>query len=615
MSQRHHKIIFQPYGIVSYVPKGTKAIEAISQIGLDINAPCGGAGTCGKCRIKVSPDPTPPSTLEINTISKEELKKGWRLACQYILNSDAIIEIPATSNTTSEQKILIHSIMNKDQVMLPSVCKKFVKLTPPSLEDNRSDLDRLYDEIGKYKTSLKLLRNIPSRLRSNNYECTAVISDETLIDLEPGDTSNKCYGVAFDIGTTTVAGTLLDLSNGKELDVCAKVNPQVTYGDDVLSRIEYCSNGKDALKTLHNSIVNCISDIIAILCNNTGISKDNIYEVDIAGNTTMEHIFSGIDPTSLGQLPFTSTFTENLTLNVDDISLPINPQGRIYIFPIIGGFVGGDTTACILTSKMYNTKETTLLIDIGTNGEIVLAHNGELLAASTAAGPALEGARISCGMRATIGAIEKVSFEGNDIEFSVIGDVEPVGICGSALIDIVANLINIGIIDSSGSFSSEENLDKIPQNLRNRLLTNEKGQKEFILVEKVKGNNISLTQKDVRELQLAVGAIRAGIAILLKKVNITTNDIDKILMAGGFGNFIRRSNAQQIGLLPYTKNNNIIHYIGNASLAGAKLAMLNADSKKQANNIAKKTKHLELSLNNDFQMEFASAMLFPETLH
>ena len=614
MSKKHHKVTFQPYGKVSYVSEGTKVIEAISRVGLDINVPCGGTGTCGKCKIRVSPNPTPPNSLEIKAINKEDLKLGWRLACQYALNCDTIIEIPATSQIATDQKILTSSETNKKRELTPSVYKKFITLAPPSLEDNRSDLDRLSDKIGKHEISLQLLRELPSKLRENNYKGTAVISDQILIDFESGDTTEKCYGVAFDIGTTTVVGALMDISNGKELKVCSRINPQVTYGDDVLSRIEYCSSGKDALQDLHNSIVSCVCDIITDLCRDANISKNHIYEVNIAGNTAMEHLFSGIDPKPLGQLPFTPAFTQGLTLKTKDIPLPINPQGRIYIFPVIGGFVGGDTTACILTSEMWNTKETILLVDIGTNGEIVLAHNGKLLAASTAAGPALEGARISCGMRATAGAIEKVVFEDDCIELSVIGNVEPVGICGSALIDIVANLIKVDLVSSSGNLLAGDELSKsVPSNLQKRLFTNEEGQKEFILFEKVNGDNISLTQKDIRELQLAIGAIRAGIMILLKKAQVLINDIDKILMAGGFGSFIRRSSAQEIGLLPYVEKRETICYIGNASLAGAKWALLNIDARKQAETLANKTKHLELSLDDDFQMEFASAMIFPET--
>ncbi len=616
MLKKHHKVTFQPYGKVSYVSEGTKVTEAISQVGLSINVPCGGTGTCGKCKIRVSPNPTPPNSLETNAISKEDLKRGWRLACQYTLNCDTIIEIPVTSQIATDHKILTSSDTNKNRKLIPSVYKKFITLVQPSLKDNRSDLDRLSDEIGKYEISLQLLRELPRKLRESNYKGTAVISDQILIDFESGDTTDKCYGVAFDIGTTTVVGTLMDVSNGKELEVCSRINPQVTYGDDVLSRIEYCSSGKNALQDLHNAIVGCVCDIINNLCKDANISKNHIYEVNIAGNTAMEHLFSGIDPRPLGQLPFTPAFTQGLVLQTKDIPLPINPQGRIYIFPVIGGFVGGDTTACILTSEMWNTKETTLLVDIGTNGEIVLAHNGKLLAASTAAGPALEGARISCGMRATTGAIEKVVFEDERIELSVIGDVEPIGICGSALIDIVSNLVKIGVISSSGSFLTGDELDnKIPNSLEKRLLTNESGQKEFILFKKVNGDNISLTQKDIRELQLAIGAIRAGIMILLKKAQVSINDIDKILMAGGFGSFIRRSSAQEIGLLPCVEERETICYVGNASLAGAKWALLNIDARKQAETLAQKTKHLELSLDDDFQIEFASAMIFPEPLN
>ena len=612
MSKQHYKVIFQPQGRSSHVLEGTKIIEAASQAGFSINLPCGGTGSCGKCKIKITQSPPSPNESDLSALSTDEIEQGYRLACQCIVNSDMVVEIPQSSQLVGKHKILTHSDADKDREIIPAVYKKLIEMIPPSLKDDRSDLERLSESIGHCKVDLKLLRKLPSILRENNFTGTAVMTGRTLIDFETGDTTAHCYGIAFDIGTTTVVGTLMDLSSGKELGISSRMNPQVSYGDDVLSRIAHCSQNDDAMQQLHESIINCICDIIKILCSEAGINCCHIYEVNIAGNSTMEQIFCGINPKPLGEVPFSPAFSRGLIFDAKELSLPMNPRGRIYIFPIIGGFVGGDTTACVLSSELWNDTRSALMVDIGTNGEIVLAHDGKLWAASTAAGPALEGARISCGMRATTGAIEKIVFNG-DVEISVIGDIDPIGICGSALIDIAAELIKSGVISMTGQMLSKEDIgDSVADYLKERILTDENGQQEFLIAGKIGENKITLTQKDVRELQLAVGAIRAGIMIMLKNAGISVTDLDKVLMAGGFGSFIRRGNAQSVGLLPPEIKRESICYVGNASLAGSKWALLNSKAREQAESIAQKTKHVELSLDADFQMEFASAMLFPK---
>ncbi len=412
---------------------------------------------------------------------------------------------------------------------------------------------------------------------------------------------DKCFGVAIDLGTTTLAASLINLQDGTETAVTGGLNPQVACGDDVISRIKHAAD-RAGLDELQRLVIGQINEIIDQLCEQGRIERQDIYEITIAGNTTMEHLVCGIDPSPLGQMPFKPSWRGANTLKASELKIDINPDGIVYLFPIIGGFVGGDIASDILAADILNQPQPVLLVDVGTNGEIVLVNDNKIMAASTAAGPAFEGARISCGMRAENGAIEQVKFNG-DCVYGVIGNVGPKGICGSGLIDITAELLNAGVVDYTGRINpSPQAATKIAQ----RIIVDESGQPAFV-VEK----NIEITQQDIRQIQLAVGAIRAGINIMLKKAGIKAADLKKILIAGGFGSFIRRNHAQQIGLLPVGIDHQIISFIGNSSLAGAKLALLSVKARQKAQEFAAKAQHIELSADSDFQNEFASAMIFP----
>jgi uncharacterized 2Fe-2S/4Fe-4S cluster protein (DUF4445 family) len=343
------------------------------------------------------------------------------------------------------------------------------------------------------------------------------------------------------------------------------------------------------------------------------LDRANVYEIVMAGNTTMQQIACGIDPSALGELPFVPVFTDALELRAADLNLDINPNGRVYVFPQIGGFVGGDTVAGIVASRLDREPEPTLLVDIGTNGEIVLAHNGKLTAASVAAGPAFEGARISCGMRAVSGAIEKIVLDG-DLQANVIGNVRPAGLCGSGLIDAAAELLRVGILDPAGRIRPPAELPgTISKALRKRVVLRN-DQADFVLAHKSEtagGEALFLTQRDVRELQLASAAIRAGINILLRQAGLRPADLHGVLLAGGFGNFIRRNHARRIGLLPPLPTQRI-RFIGNASSMGAKRALLSVAEKQYAGALAARVRHVDLSLAPEFQAEFGEAMVFPE---
>jgi uncharacterized 2Fe-2S/4Fe-4S cluster protein (DUF4445 family) len=497
----------------------------------------------------------------------------------------------------------------------PAIRKIYVEMPPPSLSDCRGDLLRLEESLhsdGPFKVDLPTLRRIAGRMARNGYKGTAVLTDHHLIDFEEGDTSRKCYGAAFDIGTTTVVGSLMDLTNGKEVAIASSVNPQVSFGDDVVSRIGHASSGPEGLEDLRAAIIECVSMMLCDLSAQSGVGLEHVYEISFAGNTTMQHLLCGLDVAQLGVSPFVPPCGRGLRLDASEMGLGLHPQAAAYVFPVIGGFVGGDTVAGILATRLPEKEGPALMVDIGTNGEIVLLVDGKLTAASTAAGPAFEGARIQCGMRGATGAIEKVVID-NDVACEVIGDVAPIGICGSGLIDIVAELLDAKIVSPEGRMLPPEELpEALSPKLRQRVRVDESGQVRFHLSGGDGRTEVFLTQRDVRELQLSSGAIRAGITILLKHAGLRPCDLKVIYVAGGFGSYIRREHAQRIGLLPPEVPAERIHYVGNTSLSGARWALLSTKARARAEELARVTTHVELSQDMDFQMQFAECMIFPE---
>ncbi|HBG26327.1 MAG: hypothetical protein A2Y10_01800 [Planctomycetes bacterium GWF2_41_51] len=516
------KVTFQPQGRTVYVLPGTKIIEAAALAGVIIDTPCGGLGTCGKCKV---------------TIIQPEEKKGECLACQQAISEDTIVEVPKNS---------------------------------------------LLAGLGKVVVDSDIIHNI--------------VPDEKYVE------SDLCFGVAVDVGTTTIAASLVNLKNGNEIAVLGGHNPQISYGDDVISRIKLASDSPKGLDHLQKAIIKKVKEMIDNLCRLAVIERKSIYEISIAGNTAMEHLLCGIDPSPLGQLPFEPVWHGAVKIKASELNIEINPNGIIYVFPVIGGFVGGDISAGMLAVDLLNQPQPVLMIDIGTNGEIVVVKDGKIFAASTAAGPAFEGAGISCGMRAMAGAVEKIKFE-DDCIYSVLGNAKPSGICGSALIDIASELLSAGIVDITGRIVKPENL---PPKIAARIITDVNDQPAFYIDKKV-----VITQRDVRQIQLAVGAIRAGITIMLKKAGVQSSDLQRVLVAGGFGSFIRRNHAQRIGLLPADIHHEKISFIGNTSLAGAKMTLLSTAAMKKAETLAAQSEHIELSADFDFQNEFANAMIFP----
>ena len=620
------KITFLPDKKNIHVNKETTILEALESVGINIDTPCGGKGICGKCKVLVVEGITTASSIEKKFLSEEEMGKGFRLACQTKLFKDAIIEIPLEIKLDFE-KVYSTNLKGdinhiKNNFAIDSNLKKvFLDLRKPSLDDQRSDWQRIKDRlslsevenISNLKISIETLRKMPNLIRKANFKVTVTILNNEIIDIENGETTNNSYGIAFDIGTTTVAGYLIDLRTGVELSAVAKTNPQIIYGEDVISRIEFIQRQKNGLEKLQNEVINTLNKIIRETTKKAKIDKKNIYKTVIVGNTCMHHLFLGLNPINLAPSPYIPVISESLSLKVKDVpGLSLNPTANICMLPNISAFVGADISAGILSTFMWREDKTVIFVDLGTNGEIVLSVRGKLWACSTAAGPAFEGARISSGMRAAEGAIDRVKMNHKSFAYNVIKDGKVRGICGSGLIDLIAEMLRLGLINKSGRLTDREECNpELGGEIRRRIVKGQKGNK-FLLVEgkgTENGDPVFLTQKDIREVQLAKAAIFAGIKILLKEVNISPEDIQEILLAGAFGNFIDNESARRIGLIPHLSLKKI-KSVGNAAGRGAEIALLSEKMKKVCRDTAREVQYIELSSRSDFQDEFIKAISF-----
>ncbi len=610
-----YRAVFQPGNRSVFVLAGTPVFEAAARGGLVLNNPCGGNGTCGKCRVRVVEGNCPPSRSCRDKLSDSEIDHGIRLACQARIEDDCLIEVPEETLFDSSARILV-AAEDQQLTIQPCVRKQYVEMPLPAAGDNLDDCTRLERALDQsLKTPLSVLRRMPELLRQNRFKGTAVLYGHRLLDFETDDTSETAYGIAFDLGSTTIVGTLLNLRTGREEAIAAAMNPQISVGGDLVSRILSINDRPEALEEMRLSVSAELNNLIDSLMEQSGVERRNVYELALAGNSAMQQIFCGVSPAALGEIPFSAAFQKGVICRASECGLRTHPEAPLYVFPQIGGFIGGDTVAGVMAALMHTGRRKQILIDIGTNGEIVLAVNGRLLAASTAAGPAFEGARIVQGMRAAPGAIEKVTVNEEDIEYNVIGDTSARGLCGTGLIDGAAELLRLGLIDSTGRLLKPcEAPDSVPAKIRERLIEHADEHVDFRITDKDdtgNGSEVHLYQQDIRELQLATAAIRAGTRMLLKQAEAKIEEIDEIMLAGAFGNFIRRRNARRIGLLPQVDTRKI-NFIGNAASMGAKIVLLSSELRQLAEKTAARTEHIELSSDPEFQNEFAEAMIFPE---
>ncbi|HOL16646.1 MAG TPA: ASKHA domain-containing protein [Bacillota bacterium] len=608
------KVTFLPLGKEISVQPGTDLLQAAALAGVPVEGNCGGKGTCGKCKVKVLEGlQGEPGASERKALTEAELAEGWVLACQRKVVADTVVKLQLSSDAYDRKSALAGAAANIEPE--PGIEKIALKLPRPSIDDQTPDLERLLRELQRpsLKAALPLIAGLPGILRQEHFKVTAVLSEKQLLAVEPGDTTARLFGLAFDIGTTTLMGSLMDLRSGAVVAVAAATNPQNIYGADVISRITYASKGAENLAALQRKVIEALNGIIRELVQKSGVAQNEIYEAVAVGNTTMGHLFMGIDPTYLAPAPFIPAFQKALEIEAAELGLAMNPSGRVVLLPNIAGYVGSDTVGVILAAGLDRRGDNCLAVDIGTNGELVLAAKGRLLTCSTAAGPAFEGAQIRCGMRAADGAIEAVQVA-DDIKVQTIGGAAPRGICGSGLIDAAAALLRAGVIEPSGRFINPETAGhKLPPRLKERM---RRGQGGFEIVlayaeQSATGKDVVLTQADLRELQLAKGAIFAGFKVLLRQVGITEAEVDNVLLAGAFGNYISVESALALGLLPGLPPEKIIP-IGNAAGDGAKMALISRSVRERAFALPEKVEHVELSTRQDFQEEFINALAFPQ---
>ena len=598
------------------VARDATILEASRQAGINIEATCGSRGRCRSCRVKILEGDTPPPTVQDSVqLGHDEVHEGFRLACQTrMLGDTTVMAVPPKAEQGHQILESGNSSMDNHRMHLDSgVEKRIIHANLPVEEHHQtSDIEEILGaaELDATQSSIHLLRKIPQLLRAESGKLTITTFNGELIDVEAGDTTEHVYGMAFDIGTTSVVATLLDLKSGEQLASAGGVNPQAVYGGDLMSRIAYAQFDDKKLSTLRAKILNAVNEYIRQTCKEAGVSPEHVYKIVVVGNTCMHHIFLGIDVSYVGLAPYAPVVRENLVLASADLPLKAAPKAKVCLLPIIAGFVGADTVGCILSTRIHESEEIRALVDIGTNGEVVMGSHKRMTACSAPAGPALEGAQIRDGMRGALGAIEKVEVN-NDFNCLIIGDVPAIGICGSGLIDAAAKMIDSHIMDSNGNMRKRD-LEELPDCIRERLVKSDNGSAEFVLVwnqEAGKKKNIGVTQGDVRQLQLAKSAIYSGIRMLQTVMNIQDEQIEQLMLCGGFGNYVSIESAKTIRLLPNLPHERIA-YVGNAALLGAQMALLSETERQSAYEISQSIEHVALAARPDFQDIFVDSMSF-----
>ena len=556
----------------------------------------------------------PPTEEETNLLDEDELRQGIRLACRTQVEKDTVISLGENGLTQEYFQILksgYRPLLHPE----PLIHKRLITLPFDMQYDGLSDLDLIklvmVPEQRDLKTTLSFLQKLPQMLKETNHSGTAVLHNNTLLAWQHREDVYRYYGIVFDLGTSTLVGKLIDLSDGSELAAVSSLNSQIKYGTNVISRLQHVKEHEDGLATMHKMLVRDLNIIINRLLKATGINQEEIFIAVAAGNTTMQHFLLTLDPSGIAEAPFTPVLTDGLICKALDIDLQLHQEALLYVMPTRSGYIGGDLISVIIASGASEQDDDIILgLDIGTNGEIFLGNRKRLMTCSAAAGPALEGARISHGMIAKAGAIEAVNYQDGNLLYHVIGNVNPRGICGSGLVELVAVLLQFGIIDHEGLIQPL-NTDNGVFNSR---IIDKSGVYKFMIAseeESADGKPIYLTQKDVRELQLAKGAIAAGIQTLMDEMGISARDIKHVYLAGALGNYINPYSATRIGMIPNI-DPSIITSIGNAASTGASMVLLSKDYWQMANDLADFIEHIELSSLLDFSEYFVDNIDFPE---
>ena len=606
------KLSFTPAERDYKVPPGVTVFDAASWNGIAIDSTCGGHGTCKKCIVKVLEGSIPVSPMDERAFDERQLDEGWRLACRAIAKTDLRIEVPPLVTRPKAATVGV----GRQVILRPAIQKRYVELSEPNLADQVPDVERILAAIDDLELTVDLnaLRRIPSVIRAADWKVTAVIVDSVLIDVEPGDTSQTHHALAFDLGTTTVVATLLDTSTGTPVAVASMLNKQQPFGGDVITRISATMMDPDVLPRLTQLAKDTLAELTSNVCEESGLDPKQIYEVALAGNATMVALLLGIDPEPLGVAPFILSSRMAPAVRASDLGIDIHPAAPAYIHPSLGAYVGGDIVAGALASGMDRDKRLRLFIDVGTNCEIVLGDGERIVSTAAPAGPAFEGGQIKCGMRAADGAIEVVKITDDDVMLQVIGDVEPVGLCGSGLVDAVAELVRVGLLDRTGRLISAEAATEVVPKLVNRLAQVGK-ERVFVLhwagAEGDVSESTYISQRDVRELQFAKAAISTGWTLLLEEMGVEQRDVQQVLLAGSFGSYLSPASAIRIGLVPKLPVMRIVS-AGNVAGEGAKMTLLSKAERAGAEALLKEVAYVELSDRKDFNDRFVDLLAFPD---
>ncbi|MBW1799560.1 MAG: DUF4445 domain-containing protein [Deltaproteobacteria bacterium] len=625
------KVHFLPDGKEVDVASGSTIMEAAEKAGVFINSLCGGNGVCGKCRVQIRGGKVKADTSAISFLSREEVAEGFVLACQAKVDGDLEVVIPPESRLESEQILMDQSTINysdpekifvarvpADPVTFfePLVKKIFLDIKAPSPEDNISDLDRIIRDLRhatgyqSFDTSLRCLQGLAAMLRDNDWKVTATIAKcgelRRILQIEGGDTSDQNYGIAIDVGTTTVVAQLVHLRSGNVIGVAGSHNLQARYGEDVISRMIFACNREDGLNPLHKAIIKNINNLVKKLTEKNGIGAEQINSVVAAGNTTMSHLLLSLIPCSIRLDPYVPTAKIFPQTGAAELRVEINPAGIIETIPSVTSYVGGDIVAGVIACGIADKPEIKVLIDVGTNGEIVIGNNEWMVCCSASAGPAFEGGGIRNGMRATRGAIESIKIDGSDVHYQTIGNARPSGICGSGLIDCIYEMIRNGIIDPYGKFNLSAG---------NERLIEKEDEIQFKVVpsqETETGEDLTINEADIGNIIRSKGAIFAAIKSLMDYVDLKFDAVDTFFVAGGFGNYLNIEHAIGIGLLPDIALEKI-QFVGNSSLMGARVALLSGNALDRTKKIARGITNIELSTYQPFMDEYVAAMFLPHT--
>ena len=618
-----YQVTILPENITAWVEKGTSLLAAAREAGIDMGSPCGGQGTCGKCAVKVV---NGVMDVQQDAHMPKELKdEGYVPACRVQVHGDITVEVPSFSRLTRHEVVLSGQDTRDGGLngyfsthgMNPVSGKFYVELDQPGLLDCVNDLDRLLTALNKQhgiqaSMGLACLKTLPDVIRNGDWKLTVTIADfdgkSEIVRLEPGRTDKPAYGLAVDLGTTTVAASLVDLENGRTVDRAGTYNRQAAYGSDVISRIIYTEEKPDGIGAMQKVAIDTLNGLIGELVLKNGIARDDISVLVLGGNTVMTHMFMGVSASYLRLEPYIPAAAAFPPVPAKELSIGINPDGPVITMPSVASYVGGDITAGVLATMLTHSGQLTLFIDVGTNGELVLGNNEWMVSCSCSAGPAFEGSGISCGMRAMDGAIDWIEIEGDSFEVRcrTIGNTKPVGICGSGLIYSLSEMMEAGIIDRAGQIMGEASSPRIRKGHEGM---------EYVLVfaqESGSGKDIVITESDIKNLLRAKGAIFAGIRTMLHEVQLSVEDIDRVYIAGGFGNYIHITDAIHIGMLPDLPEMKY-EFVGNSCMQGAVLALLCREALAEALEISQKITYLELSVGNRFMDEFVSALFIPHT--